>query len=103
MFGKKKVKPLKNQSKTFVDGKEVSEKIPELEVPKPDNSQTVVQEPETLKMSAEEVFEEGRSVGFQEGMIHSLNHLNAEIVRIQKEMTSSNALKMRSFRLRDDD
>ena len=70
---------------TYEKGKKVEEvpdKVPPLEVPLPPKEEKV----ETVQLSAEEVFEEGRSVGFQEGMIHSLNHLNAEIVRIQAEI-----------------
>jgi len=75
--------PLKKKKKveTYEKGKKVEEKVPELEIPKPSEPET-----QTVQLSAEEVFEEGRSVGFQEGMIHSLNHLNAEIVRIQTEI-----------------
>jgi len=90
-LGKKKDKKVKNQTKTFVDGKqqEVPDKIPELQVPLPPAQEKV---PEQVQLSAEEIFEEGRNVGFQEGMIHSLNHLNKEIVRIQEGLKEQEEL-----------
>jgi hypothetical protein len=81
-LGKKKKKVI-----SYVNGKMIEEKvpdkIPELEIPVPQPPQEENQKSDVVQLSAEEVYEEGRSVGFQEGMIHSLNHLNAEIVRIQ--------------------
>ena len=88
---KKKVVKKKNVSKTFVDGKETvveeaPETIPELEIPIPppeDSSQTAVQE---KPLMAEDVFAEGRSVGFQEGMIFAINLVQDHLQKHQEEL-----------------
>jgi hypothetical protein len=69
VFFKKKDKKVE----TFVDGKKqgVPDKVPELEVPKPEGFQkSETTQPQQL--SAQEVYDEGRNVGFQEGMIECL-------------------------------
>jgi hypothetical protein len=41
---------------------------------------------EVVQLNAQEVYDEGRSVGFQEGMINAMNLINTELVRIQTEL-----------------
>lgn len=85
------MKKRKNETKTFVDGKEqesseeeVPDKIPELEIPTPPEEseqfpdlQSVPKKEEPL--DAQTVYDEGRSVGFQEGMIHAMEILNISL------------------------
>lgn len=75
VFGRKK----KNQTKTFKDGEEVPDSIPDLEVPTPPKE-------EIKPLNAEDVYAEGRSVGFQEGMIYSLNIVQEHLVKHQDEL-----------------
>jgi len=93
---KKKVAKKKNQVKEFVDGKEVApEKIPDLEIPVPtpdeDSSQTTVQEEK--QQTPEEVFAEGRSVGFQEGLIYAINLTQDHLQQHQEELKKKIAEK----------
>lgn len=84
VFGKNKAKKKKNVTKTFIDGEEqeneVPDKIPELEVPTPPEEK----QPEPL--SAQQVYDEGRSVGFQEGIIHSMRILEIHLKEHQAEL-----------------
>jgi len=83
MVFKKKTKT-KNQTREFVDGQEVPQKIPDLEVPAPinnDNNQI-----EERQRTADEVFAEGRSVGFPEGMIYVINMADDHLRQHQEEL-----------------
>ena len=92
--GHKKVVKKKNVVKEFIDGKEVVPgKVTDLEipVPTPDSSQTPVQEEK--QQTPEEVFAEGRSVGFQEGMIYSINLTQDHLQQHQAELKKKLAVK----------
>jgi len=99
IFKKKKAtkKKEKNKVKEFIDGKEVPNTIPELEVPVPEESeqfpdlQSVPKKEKQL--SAEEVFAEGRSVGFQEGIIYILNLTQDHLQQHQEELKKKIAEK----------
>lgn len=68
MFGRKKKD--KNQTREYVDGQELPR--PELPTPLPPQS-------EAEPLQAQEVYDEGRSVGFQEGLIHSIRILQGNL------------------------
>jgi len=89
IFKKKKAtKKEKNKVKEFVDGVEViPDKVPELEVPVPEDP---VKE---KQLSADEVFAEGRSVGFQEGIIYILNLTQDHLQQHQEELKKKIAEK----------
>jgi len=81
VFGiKKKDQKIKNQTRKYVDGKAVINKLPELEIPVPPPDNTAVNEKPLL---AEDVYEEGRSVGFQQGMIYSLELIDDHLKQYQ--------------------
>lgn len=93
VFGRKKktekATKKKGKTKTFIDGKqdvsdEVPDKVPELEVPTPPPEEKT--EPEQKPMSAQEIYDEGVSVGFQKGMIHSIELLNVNLQSHQAEL-----------------
>jgi len=89
---KKKVAKKKNQVKEFVDGKEVApEKIPDLEIPVPTPNEDSVQEEK--QQTPEEVFAEGRSVGFQEGLIYAINLTQDHLQQHQEELKKKIAEK----------
>jgi len=86
---KKKPNKAKPKPKTFIDGKEkeiVPDTIPDLEVPTPPPD-----EPE--KLIAEDVFAEGRSVGYQEGMIYFINLMQDHLKQYQDELKKNLAQK----------
>ena len=73
VFGKTKKKATKKTTKTFIGGKEVIDEQQEqvdLPVPIPPPEEKVEQ-----PLKAEDVYAEGRSVGFQEGLIFSIEML----------------------------
>lgn len=79
MFGKKKKKKsAKNQTREYVAG--IPQKIPELKVPTP---------PAEEQLKAEDVFAEGRSVGFQEGLIFSIQLLQDNLQRHQAQLKAN--------------
>jgi len=76
MFGrKKKEKKAKNQTREYVGG--VPQKVPDLKVPPP---------PPEEQLKAEDVFAEGRSVGFQEGLIYSVQLLQDNLKNHQEQL-----------------
>jgi len=78
-----KVAKPKNVTKEFIDGKEVAPKtIPDLEIPIPPPEEIAQEKP----LTAEEVFAEGRSVGFQEGMIYAINLCQDHLQQHQEEL-----------------
>lgn len=84
MFGKnKKEKKAKNQTREFVNG--VPQKVPELDVPTPQPGQAVPEQPR----DAQEVYNEGRSVGFQEGIIYSTQALQDILRQYQAQLKAN--------------
>lgn len=86
MVFKKKATKKKNVTKTFVDGKEqqdpeVPDKVPELEIPTPPPEEKVEK-----PLTAQQVYDEGRSVGFQEGMIYSMQLIQDHLHQHQAEL-----------------
>jgi len=76
MFGKKKKEQKeKNQTREYVGG--VPQRVPDLAVPTP---------PPEEQMKAEDVFAEGRSVGFQEGLIFSIQLLQDNLKNHQARL-----------------
>jgi len=85
VFGikKKKEKDAKNKTREYVDGQlSAPDKIPELDVPVPPPEETVKEKP----LLAEDVYAEGRSVGFQEGMIYAINLVQDHLHKHQEEL-----------------
>lgn len=83
MVFKKKATKKKNVTKTFIDGteEEVPDSVPELDVPTPPQEEKT---PEPL--DAQAVYDEGRSVGFQEGMIYSMQLIQDYLHQHQEEL-----------------
>lgn len=95
MVFKKKPARKKNQTKTFIDGKESSEddvpdKIPELEVPKPPKKDSMQEE-----QNSQAIYDEGRSVGFQEGMIYAMQILDSTLKQHQDKLKEKYAEQQR--------
>ena len=84
VFKKKKATKKKNVTKTFVDGKEETEQDPE--VPTPPGEEKVEEQPKAKVFSGQEVYEGGRSVGFQEGMIYAIQLLDDTLKQHQAEL-----------------
>ena len=78
VFFKKKEKKVE----TYDNGKKKEEAVAELKVPQPQEPQKAEEPP----LLAQDVYEEGRRVGFQEGMIYSLNTLNDAFKSVQEEI-----------------
>lgn len=94
---KKGTKKKKNTTKTYVDGKEqeveeVPDKVPDLEVPTPPPD-----EKQGEPLNAQTVYEEGRSVGFQEGMIYCLQIIDDNLKQHQEELRKKIALKQKEM------
>ena len=75
---KKKVSEIKE----YVDGEEVPPTIPELKVPVPSEEDKVKEPP----LQAETVFAEGRSVGYQEGMIYAIELVQDHLKQHQDQL-----------------
>lgn len=78
VFGLKKKKEEKNQTVEFVNGKQTKQHGQGVPLPP--------EEPAEAPLEAQAVFDEGKSVGFQEGMILCMNLINDHLTTYQDDL-----------------